>query len=201
MRVITRRVRNTIEHYRNRNNLEDMVSQQLEVIMSQTQRLHRASWEIIEGIAGIIEFRSGETGNHIQRVKVNTEIIGDDFSLHNPEYALTEWDVKTIAQASVLHDIGKIAISDSVLEKPGKLTAEEFDTMKTHTLEGFNMLKQFKGIDDEKLKGFCEDITLYHHEKWDGKGYPKGLKKDEIPISAQIVSLSDVYDALLNKRC
>ena len=117
-----------------------------------------------------------------------------------PEYKLTKPEIEMIVSASALHDIGKITIPDSILLKPGKLTADEFEFMKSHAARGAEILAQVKGIWDEDYAKVCCDICRYHHERYDGRGYPDGLKGEEIPISAQIVSVADVYDALVSEH-
>lgn len=198
--VIRQRVKNIIELFDTRNNLSEMVNMQIDVIDAQSKQLQRTSWDLIEELANVVEFRSNETGNHIHRVKKITGVIAQDISLRHPELGLSDAKIKALAQASVLHDIGKIAVPDAILEKPGKLTKEEFDIMKTHTSKGYEMLKSFTFV-SEPIYTYCLQIARSHHEKWDGKGYPQGLKGNEIPLRAQIVSIADVYDALLSKRC
>ena len=116
-----------------------------------------------------------------------------------PEYGLTDETVNLITNASALHDIGKIAIPDSILLKPGRLTNDEFDEMKKHTIYGCELLENFKQ-DDNEFYRYCYDICRHHHERYDGKGYPDGLAGEDIPIWAQVVSIVDVYDALVSKR-
>ena len=109
--------------------------------------------------------------------------------------------IDNIVEASALHDLGKISIPDKILLKPGRLTKEEFEYMKLHTVKGCELIQAVNLEQSEELKQICYDIIRYHHERYDGKGYPDGLKGDEIPVSAQLVSLADVYDALINERC
>jgi putative two-component system response regulator len=147
----------------------------------------------------VVEFRSLESGEHIHRVKHLTEIILKYLMKYYPEYNLTQESVDLMVSASALHDLGKIAISDSILLKPGKLTKEEFEEMKKHTIYGCILLERFKQEENEFYR-YCYDICRYHHERYDGKGYPDGLVGEEIPIWAQAVSIADVYDALVSKR-
>ena len=120
--------------------------------------------------------------------------------LKTDKYNLSAQDVNHIINASALHDIGKIAIDEKILNKPSKLTQEEYEIIKSHTVIGSEMLRSLKEYANEPLVKFADEICRYHHERWDGKGYPEGLKGDKIPISAQVVSICDVYDALACKR-
>ncbi len=166
----------------------------------QDQRLKEINNEIIDILSTVVEFRSVESGDHIQRIKGFTKIMlkyvnemFDDVD-YPPEL------IDVISSASAMHDIGKIAIPDSILLKPGKLTAEEFDEMKKHTTKGCDILKSMENIQDERYYKYSYEICRYHHERYDGRGYPEGLKGDDIPLAAQIVSVADVYDALISKR-
>ncbi|MBO2517900.1 MAG: hypothetical protein CW338_11645, partial [Clostridiales bacterium] len=163
--------------------------------------LSNISDSVLEIMAGLVESRSAESGTHIRRVKGFTRILAEQIMNTCPEYGLTKDRVENITQASALHDIGKIAIPDSVLLKPGKLTPEERDIMMTHSARGAEIIEKMSSIWDSDYINTARDISLYHHEKWDGGGYPCGLKGDDIPIAAQIVSIADIYDALTNERC
>ena len=128
-------------------------------------------------------------------------MLAEKFKELYPEYNLTDEMIDNIVEASALHDLGKISIPDKILLKPGRLTKEEFEYMKLHTVKGCELIQAVNLEQSEELKQICYDIIRYHHERYDGKGYPDGLKGDEIPVSAQLVSLADVYDALINERC
>jgi putative two-component system response regulator len=141
-----------------------------------------------------------ESGEHIQRVKGYTEILANEMMKDYPEYELNTKKIELIVSASALHDIGKISIPDNILMKPGKLTKDEYEYMKSHTLRGCEILNQIKGAWDQEYSKYSYEICRYHHERYDGRGYPDGLKGDDIPISAQLVSIADVYDALVNER-
>ncbi|MBQ7660929.1 MAG: HD domain-containing protein [Clostridia bacterium] len=147
-----------------------------------------------------IQARNPETGEHIRRVRHLTEMIAKDVQAHYPEYGLTDRDVEDIVSASAMHDIGKIVIPDSILLKPARLTPAEFEIMKTHTTRGCKLLEEARGIWGNAYADLCKDIALCHHERYDGGGYPFGLRGDDIPITAQIVSIADVYDALSSQR-
>lgn len=191
--IVKKRVENSIELYRHKNHLEDLVEHQ-------TKKLTETNDFIIDALSTVIEYRSMESGHHIRRIRVLTKTLAACVQRMFPEYKLTPRLIDTIASASAMHDIGKIAIPDSILLKPGRLTPEEFEIMKTHTTKGCEILQTFQRMDDKVYLHYCYDICRYHHERWDGKGYPDGLKGDEIPVCAQIVSIADVYDALTSDR-
>lgn len=155
---------------------------------------------MIDALSSVVEFRSVETGDHIKRIKYFTRIIAKYMAKYFPKYGLTQTHIDQIARAAALHDIGKIGIPDAILLKPGRLTPEEFEIMKTHTTIGCGILESFKNTYTDEFYQYCYDICRYHHERWDGNGYPDRLVGDEIPISAQIVSIADVYDALVSDR-
>ena len=154
---------------------------------------------VVNVLSSAVEFRSMETGDHVNRVTALTRVILSELMRKYPEYEITEHAANQIANAAALHDVGKIAIPDHILLKPGKLTAEEYEEMKKHTVYGCDFLSRFEDKNDSFYR-YCYDICMYHHERYDGKGYPKGLVGEEIPIWAQIVSIIDVYDALISAR-
>lgn len=206
--IVKKRLKNIIDYYAYKNALEQKVHEQttilrkqFDLLRSQAERLHRRNEEIVDILGTVVEYRSLESGEHIKRVKSFTNILGEQFMKDYPEYHITPDLLAIITSASALHDVGKIAISDNILLKPGRLTDEEFSFMKTHTVRGCEILNDIKDVWDEEYNEVCYDICRYHHERYDGKGYPEGLKGDEIPISAQLVSVADVYDALTNERC
>lgn len=162
--------------------------------------LQKMSENLIEVLGDVVESRDAESGDHIQRVKGYTNILAKQVMKDIPEYGLDNYTVNLMTFASALHDVGKISIPDAILLKPGKLTKEEFDIMKTHCEKGRDIVMKMKGAWSEEYLQMGLDICMYHHEKWDGRGYPKGLRGDEIPIAAQIVSVADIYDALTTKR-
>lgn len=162
--------------------------------------LHKQIGDLTETMGTIVEFRNMESATHVKCVRIFTEIIANYMAEHYPEYGLIERDVKMISDAAPIHDIGKIAIPDMILLKPGRLTREEFNMMKTHSQRGYEIIQSLKTFQGGVFKKFCADVAHYHHERYDGRGYPAGLTGDEIPIAAQIVSLVDVYDALITPR-
>lgn len=198
--IVKRRVDNTIELYLHKRHLEALVRQQVETLEKQALKLNRFNEFIIDTLSTVVEFRSCESGTHIRRVREITRLLLESLSFRYPEYALPRGSIDKIVSAASMHDIGKIAIPDAVLNKPGRLTAEEFEIMKTHSLKGCELLQSINEGQDEEYYRFCYDICRSHHERWDGSGYPDGLAGNNIPIWAQVVSLADVYDALTSER-
>ena len=156
---------------------------------------------LVSVLSQIVEFRNGESGNHVKHIRIISELVMSRLLEITNKYRISPEEQDDIPLASALHDIGKIAIDEKILNKPGRLTAEEFAIMKTHSMRGAEMLAKSENFEDEPLLRTAYEIARWHHERWDGRGYPDGLKGDDIPISAQIVSLADVYDALTSERC
>lgn len=190
--IVIRRVSNTIKLYAKQRKLTNMVANEI-------FEKERNGSLMITILSHIVEFRNGESGMHVMNIGTLTEILLNQISKKDDKYYLPYAECDLIVKASALHDIGKISIPEEVLNKPGKLTDEEFEAMKQHTVIGYQMLSDL-GFQDEPLVKVSREITRWHHERYDGRGYPDGLKGDEIPLSAQIVSLADVYDALTSER-
>ena len=180
--------------------MEANLKKQAELIREQERKIRENNEFMIDALSSVVEFRSLETGEHIRRIKYFTRIMLKYLMKYFPKYNMTPELLDEIARASALHDIGKIGIPDAILLKPGRLTPEEFEIMKTHTTIGCDILEKFKDNQDSAFYRHCYDIVRYHHERWDGNGYPDHLAGDEIPISAQIVAIADVYDALVSTR-
>lgn len=191
--VIRRRIKNTVEL-----NLRKLHQQ--EIIEAQAKKLRESNSVMIDVLSSIIEYRSVETGHHVHRMRMLTKILLDAVAKVYPEYGLNEENISIISSASSMHDIGKIAIPDKILNKPGKLTKEEFEIMKTHTTKGCEILAGLARMGDREYLLYAYNICRYHHERWDGNGYPDGLKGDAIPVCAQVVSIVDCYDALTSDR-
>jgi putative two-component system response regulator len=194
MNFIRCRISNIIELYMHRNNM-------MKIINDQMERLDRQNRQLVETLASVVEFRDCESGEHVKRMGRLTRILLQRLSRTYPEYYLPEAEIEKITMASELHDVGKISIPDAILNKPGRLTNEEFEIMKQHTVRGCELLESMPGGTlDSDIYDYSYDICRHHHERWDGRGYPDGLSGDEITIWAQIVSLADVYDALTSPR-
>lgn len=198
--IVKRRGKNIIELYQNKRNMELRLKEQEEAIRLQEKKIRQNNEFMIDALSSVVEFRSLETGEHIRRIKYFTRILSKYLMKYFPKYGLTPAMVDEIARASALHDIGKIGIPDAILLKPGRLTPEEYEIMKTHTTIGCDILEKFHENQTEDFYRYCYEICRYHHERWDGNGYPDHLAGDEIPISAQIVAVADVYDALVSPR-
>ena len=193
-RIVYRRVTNTIKLYAKQRRLVQMVSDQIRARENNTDML-------VGVLSHIVEFRNGESGLHVRHIRIITEMLLRRLLEISSRYSITAEQQDMIPLASALHDIGKIGIDEKILNKPGKLTPEEFEVIKTHSMLGAKMLHDLDGFAEQPLLQTAYEIARWHHERWDGRGYPDGLKGDEIPISAQLVSLADVYDALTSERC
>lgn len=191
--TIRRRVQILIDLHLHKWHLQTLVNEQSETIRNTNQVM-------LDALSAIIEHRSSESGNHVLRIRRFTKILLEEVARNLPEYGLTEHTIDVISSAAALHDIGKIAIPDAILNKPDRLTDEEFEVMKTHTTVGAELVQTLTGLGDTDYLRYAYNIALYHHERWDGNGYPHGLVGDEIPICAQVVSIADVFDALISVR-
>ena len=192
-KIVYQRVLNMIKLYAKQRRLIHLVTRQI----YEKERNNRM---MIGILSQIVEFRNGESGLHVIHINLITQLLLEQLVKKTGKYQLSWEDRLLIATASALHDIGKIGIDEKNLNKPGKLTKEEFEIMKTHTLIGAQMLDNLDMYRNEKLLKLAHEICRWHHERYDGKGYPDGLVGEEIPISAQVVSLADVYDALVSER-
>lgn len=196
--VVRKRVNSIMELFRARHKLSAQVERQRDQLLLQAQQLAEMGMGMVEALSTAIEFRSDESGTHVRRIH--------DITCHllrsTPLGAgLSETQIRLIGIGAITHDVGKISIPDAVLNKPGRLTPEEYELMKTHTVKGAELLSKIPQMREHSAYHYAYDIALHHHERWDGNGYPHHLKGNETPIWTQIVSLADVYDALVSKRC
>lgn len=192
-KVVYQRVFNTIKLYAKQRRLISIVSDQI-------HEKEKSNQMMVQLLSQIVEFRNGESGQHVLHIQTLTELLLDCLVQKTDKYELSSDECYLISTASAVHDIGKIAIDEKILNKPGKLTKEEFEIMKKHTLIGAEMIGKMEQFKEEPLMQTAYEICRWHHERYDGHGYPDGLKGDDIPIGAQIVALSDVYDALVSER-
>lgn len=191
--IIQKRALNTIMLYAKQKKLVGLVAEQM-------YEKEKNNSLMIAILSHIVEFRNGESGLHVLHINVITDILLKNLMQKTDKYKLSDEEMSLIVVASALHDIGKIGIPEEILNKPGRLTNEEFAVMKTHSAIGAQMLDSIPLYQNEQLLKTAREICLWHHERYDGRGYPDGLKGEEIPISAQIVSIADVYDALTSER-
>lgn len=197
--VITR-VDDIVNIHHNVENLQYQVANQEKMLLEQQKKLEEFNERLLDVISNVVEFRDVESGEHVKRVKGLTRIMAKTYQELYPEENITDEMIDIISKASAVHDIGKISIPDHILLKPGRLTDEERQIMMSHTTKGCEVLNLLAGFQDEAQYKASYEICRHHHERYDGSGYPDRLKGDEIPLSAQLVSVVDVYDALVSDR-
>ena len=193
--VLLNRIKNHLD-------IDELISERTAQLMERTEQLMLLQSGIVHMLADIVETRDEDTGGHIDRTSVLVKIIIDAMiEQHVYVDELLEWDLETVISSTRLHDIGKIAISDTILNKPGRLTEDEFTTMKTHTTMGEKIIDQtILRTGNAAFLQYAKLAVAYHHERWDGSGYPRGLCGTDIPLLGRIMTIVDVYDALISKR-
>ena len=192
--IVKKRVQNTLGLYANQKRL-------INVVVDQVYEKEENNTIMIGILSNVLGSHNSESSEHILHIRIATEMLLRELIRKTDAYHLTEADIALIITASSLHDIGKVSIPEEILNKPGRLTDEEFKIMKSHSEIGASMIRDMDFPQDKPLVRIAWEICRWHHERWDGRGYPDGLKGEEIPISAQIVSIADVYDALTSVRC
>lgn len=196
--MVRRRVNSVVELFQARRRLGAEVERQRDQLLLQAQQLVEMSVGMVESLSTAIEFRSDESGAHVRRIHDITCYLLRNTPLGE---GIPEDQIQWIGMGAITHDVGKISIPDAVLNKKGRLTPEEFELMKTHTVKGAELLSKIPQMREHEAYHYAYDIALHHHERWDGGGYPDGLVGNQTAIWTQIVSLADVYDALVSKRC
>ena len=200
--VVMHRVKNQIKLKNYSDNLEEMVAKKTVEVIKKTEEANHILSKALQGLANVIEHRDLESGEHVKRTQFFVEALVKRliFSKSPYAYELRKLQPEIIVKAMALHDVGKIAIPDKVLLKPGRFNSEEYELIKTHTTMGKKIIEELGDVNDSLYLKHSEDICYSHHERWDGSGYPQGLKGNQIPIVARIATLADVYDALVSVR-
>ncbi|MCL2832050.1 MAG: response regulator [Treponema sp.] len=202
--VVKLRVKNQIALINYRNRMEEMVAQKTEEVIKKTEEANKTLDNALQGLANVIEHRDMESGEHVKRTQFYVRTLANYLINLGTKYAweLARMQPDIITKAMALHDVGKLSIPDSILKKPGpgRLEPAEYEIMKTHTTEGKKIIGELGNVNTSLYLKHCEDICYSHHERWDGKGYPQGLKEDKIPLVARLASIADVYDALVCAR-
>ena len=197
---IKRRIGNIIELYKARERLTDVVHSQAQEIIKKSEEIIELNYSFIETLSTAIEFRDCESGEHVRRMHDLTAFLLKNLKGYVKNADFDDDTIEEIATAAIMHDLGKITIPDAILNKPAKLTFDEFEIMKTHTVKGCEILERIPKYNVNTVFKYAYDICRHHHERWDGNGYPDKLKGDDIPIWAQVVAVADVYDALTAER-
>ena len=198
--IIRKRIANLVDLWEHKRDLEHLIEKQNRKIQEQNKELKEVNYHIVDTLGSIAEFRNLDTIHHVNHVREFTRILAKCLAECYPEYKLTLTDIEQISYASVLHDVGKIQIPDRILNKPGSLTDDEYEIMKGHTLYGAEIIERITAPSNQVYMRYSKEIARSHHERYDGSGYPDGLVGDAIPISAQIVSITDAYDTLCDER-
>ncbi len=180
--------------------LDDLRKNLAEKLEERTRHISHIQQMMVLGMATMVESRDNSTGGHIRRTSIVVEKFAEKLTVS--AYGLSNSFLEKVVRAAPMHDLGKIAVDDRILRKQGRFTAEEYEEMKKHSQEGARIVKQIlEGVEEESFVRIAVNIAHYHHEKWDGSGYPTGISREEIPVEARIMALADVFDALVSKRC
>ena len=200
--IVKLRVKNQIELKKYSDSLEEMVAEKTKEVIRKTEEAKETLDNALQGLANVIEHRDLESGEHVKRTQLYVGTLADYLINTRSKYAaeLMDMQPEIIVKSMALHDVGKIAIPDRILLKPGRLDPDEYEVMKTHTSRGREIIGELGDVDTSLYLKHCENICYSHHERWDGKGYPQGLKAEGIPLTARLASLADVYDALVCAR-
>jgi len=200
--IVKLRIKNQIALKNYSDSLEEMVAEKTREVIKKTEEANRTLDNALQGLASVIEHRDMESGQHVKRTQFYVGILAKNLILSRSDYAdeLIKMQPEIIVKSMALHDVGKIAIPDRILLKPGRLDPEEYEIMKTHTTQGKQIIGELGDVNTSLYLRHCEDICYGHHERWDGKGYPRGLKGEDIPLAARLAAIADVYYALICAR-
>jgi putative two-component system response regulator len=201
--IVKLRVRNQIALKNYSDSLEEMVAEKTAEVLQKSEEVNRTLDNVLQGLASVIEHRDLESGEHVKRTQLYVSALAKHLILSRSIYAeeLLSMQPEIIVKSMALHDVGKIAIPDRILIKPGRLDKDEYEIMKTHTTKGKEIIAELGDIKNSLYLKHCENICYGHHERWDGTGYPQALKGNQIPLTARLASIADVYDALVCARC
>lgn len=199
-KLVRQRVNNIVELYSHKSNLEALVHEQMSTLRERAAKLHESSVNMIDMLSNVIEYKNADTSPKVINIRKITKAILLELVKVNSKYSFTSNQIDQISDGAALHDIGKVAVPDAILNKRGKLTDSELIEAQKHAERGAQLIKQITSSKKRDYFKYCYEICLYHHERYDGKGYPKGISGDDIPIWAQVVSIADVYEALVSNR-
>lgn len=197
-RVVEKRLNSILELFYYKNHLEDMVQKQTYALNEQNIRLKKHNWNMQGILRDIITFRNVESEEHIQSVSKYVGILANTYARLFPNEHMTQQTIDYIVQAAKIHDLGKITMPERIIRRQGSLLPEEIEYLKEHTIKGAKIIEAMLEFQNEQMRSICYNICKYHHERYDGTGYPEQLKYEEIPVEAQLVAAADIYDALVN---
>lgn len=198
--IVIQRAHNVLEVFRHRYHLEGLVAQKTMELVTQYEHLKLHHEHLIEVLHDVIEYRNAESVLHIRYVQEYTRILATHYAKLYPRAKMTADKIDKIVRAAQLHDVGKIAMPDDVLTRPGRLSKSELSMLKEHTIKGASLIRVMTEFEDEEYSRICYNVCMYHHEKYDGSGYPGLIRRDRIPIEAQLVGLADMYDAMVHSN-